>query len=315
VTALAVGVVAATVVGARAYFSVAVGNVYDKSRLLALMQPLFPPGTGKVYKSPTPTPARSNEPALKRIRARGALRVGYLGDRRPFAFFNEQDQLVGLDVEMAHVLARALGVSVEFVPVERATMFERLNEGYCDIIMSGIVVTPARTETVRFSTPYMDTNMAFVVLDHRRGEFASQETLRKLKAPKLAILDVPYFISFVKELLPQAELVIVRSAEEFFKSKGKNLDGFIFSAEEGSAWSLLYPEYTIVLPPPPVAIPLSYPVAHADQDLADYTNALIDLKKRDGTLTKLYDYWVFGRFATRAQPRWSVIRDVLHWVN
>jgi hypothetical protein len=56
-------------------------------------------------------------------------------------------------------------------------------------------------------------------------------------------------------------------------------------------------------------------VAHADQDLADYTNALIDLNKRDGTLTKLYDYWVFGRFATRAQPRWSVIRNVLHWVN
>ena len=158
-------------------------------------------------------------------------------------------------------------------------------------------------------------NLAFVVLDYRRAEFGSNEALRKLKAPKLAILDVPYFIEFIRERMPAAELVIVHSPEEFFQSKGKNLDGFIYTAEEGSAWSLLYPEYTVVVPPPAITIPVSYPMARADQELADYVNAVLDLKKRDGTLKKLYDYWVFGQFATHAQPRWSVIRNVLHWVD
>ena len=56
-------------------------------------------------------------------------------------------------------------------------------------------------------------------------------------------------------------------------------------------------------------------MARADQELVDYVNVLIDLKKSDGTLKKLYDYWVQGRFAANKQPRWSVIRNVLHWVD
>ena len=86
-------------------------------------------------------------------------------------------------------------------------------------------------------------------------------------------------------------------------------------AEARSAWSLVYPEYAVVVPPPAVSIPLTYPRARADQELFDYVNALIDLKKMDGTLKKLYDYWVLGRFAADTQPRWSVIRNVLHWVS
>ncbi|MGB7948039.1 MAG: ABC transporter substrate-binding protein, partial [Candidatus Binatia bacterium] len=316
VTVLTACVIAAAVGGARAYFSFAVENAYNKDKILALMQPLYPAGPAKIYKSAPPSrPVEPSQPALKRIHERRAIRVGYLNDNRPFSFFNPEGNLVGLDVEMAHVLADSLGVGLEFVPVDRAKMLQRLNEGYCDIVMSGVVVTPERAEGARLSAPYLETTLAFVVQDHRRREFSSREALQKLKAPKLAILDVPYFISFVRERLPNAQLVIVDSAAEFFESRGKTLDGFIYTAEGGSAWSLLHPEYTVAVPPPPISQPLTYPMARGDQELEDYVNALIDLKKRDGTLKKLYDYWILGRFDTNKQPRWSVVRNVLHWVN
>lgn len=316
VTAAMVGIIAATVIGTRTYFSFAVENAYDKAKIIALMQPLFPAAPAKVYKSAPPLmPAKSPLPTLKSIHARGVIRVGYIADNRPFSFFNAQGNLLGLDVEMAHILASSLGVGLEFLPVDRSKLVEQLNEGYCDIVMSGTVVTPERAETARLSAPYMEATLAFVVQDYRRGEFSSREALQKLRAPKLAILDVPYFISFVRERLPNVQLMVVNSANEFFESKGKTLDGFVYTAEGGSAWSLLYPEYTVVVPPPPVSIPLTYLMARGEQELADYVNALIDLKKRDGTLKKLYNYWVLGQFAEKRQPRWSVIRNVLHWVN
>jgi ABC-type amino acid transport substrate-binding protein len=316
VTALTLGLVAGAVVGLRAYFSLAVQNAYDKDKIIAQMRPLFATGPAKVYKSaPPPLPVQSAQSPMKRIRARGAIRVGYLDDIRPFSFFNGEGKLVGLDVEMAHILASSLGVSLEFVPVDRTHPFQQLNERYCDIVMSGIVVTPERAEAASLSTPYMEETFAFVVQDHRRSEFSSREARQKLKAPKLAILDVPYLISFVREHLPKAQLVTVNSAEEFFESKGKTLDGFVYSAERGSAWSLLYPEYTVVVPTPPIALPVSYAMARGDRELVDYVNALVELKKGDGTVKKLYNYWVLGQFATDRQPRWSVIRDVLHWVE
>ena len=61
-----------------------------------------------------PRPAWTNSPptgpTLTAIRARGSLRVGYLPDSLPYAFFNERDDLVGFDVELAHRLASELRV-------------------------------------------------------------------------------------------------------------------------------------------------------------------------------------------------------------
>ena len=65
----------------------------------------------------------------------------------------------------------------------------------------------------------------------------------------------------------------------------------------------------------PIALPMSYAMARGDRELVDYVNALVELKKGDGTLKKLYNYWVLGQFAVDTQPRWSVIRNVLHWVD
>jgi Na+/H+-dicarboxylate symporter/ABC-type amino acid transport substrate-binding protein len=316
VTAVTLGLVAGAVIGARAYFSMAVQNAYDKDKIIGQMQPLFAAGTAKVYKSaPPPLPMDASQSGLKRIRARGVIRVGFLDDNRPATFFNGRGELVGLDVEMAHILARSLGVNLEFVPVDRSKMFQQLNEGSFDILMSGMAVTPERAEAVTLSTPYTEMTLAFVVQDYRRAEFSDREALKELKAPKLAVLDVPYFISFVRDRLPNAELVTIKSAEEFFQPKGKTFDGFVYSAEAGSAWSLLYPEYTVVVPPPPIKLPVSYAVARGNQELVDYVNALVELKKGDGTFKKLYDYWFLGQFAADKQPRWSVIRNVLHWVE
>jgi hypothetical protein len=46
-----------------------------------------------------------------------------------------------------------------------------------------------------------------------------------------------------------------------------------------------------------------------------YLNTWIDLKRKDNTLSRLYDYWILGKSDDKAAPRWSVIRNVLHWVD
>ena len=207
VTALTLGLVAGTVVGLRAYFSLAVENAYDKDKIVAQMQPLFATGPAKVYKSAPPAvPMDSSQSGLKRIRARGVIRVGYLEDNRPASFFNGKGELVGLDVEMAHILARSLGVSLEFVAVDRSKMFQQLSEGYCDIVMSGLVVTPERAEAASLSTPYMEATLAFVVQDYRRSEFSSRETLRKLKGSQTSHFRCALFYLFRARTLAQSRV-------------------------------------------------------------------------------------------------------------
>jgi ABC-type amino acid transport substrate-binding protein len=98
--------------------------------------------------------------------------------------------------------------------------------------------------------------------------------------------------------------------------KNATLDAVALPAERGSVLTLLYPKYTVVVPEPGVVkIPLAYPVARRDQDWAYFLNLWIELKRRDGTIDALYSHWILGKQATKSQPRWSILRDVLHWVG
>jgi ABC-type amino acid transport substrate-binding protein len=110
--------------------------------------------------------------------------------------------------------------------------------------------------------------------------------------------------------------VQLESPRDFFKDKGEELDALFFLAEAGSAWTLIYPAYTVVVPQPdPVAIPAVYPMARNDQYLVDFINASLELKKRDGTVDAVFEYWILGKGATRKTQRWSIIRNVLHWTD
>ena len=113
-----------------------------------------------------------------------------------------------------------------------------------------------------------------------------------------------------------AKAVKLDSASEFFQSDQQNIDCLLISAEAGSAWTLLYPDYQVVVPKPMVGIQaLGYPIAGGDQELLNYLNSWIDIKIKGRFLDELHDHWILGRGAEEKQPRWSVIRDVLHWVE
>ena len=303
--------------GARVFFSVALDTAYHKDDVIANMQLLRTRVPATVHRTPPPpSPDVLPSSGLARIRTRGTLRVGYLPDNLPFAYFSRAGELVGFDVEMAHTLARDLGVGLEFVPADREQMAEQLRAGAYDLIMSGVVVTPQRAQVMAFSNSYLKQTVAFLVKDHRREDFSSREAVRSLKAPRIGVPNLPYYIDKVQRYLPQAELVTLNSINEFFEGRGEDLDALVYSAEAGAAWSLFYPAYTVAIPQPDVLeAPLAYAMAPGDQELLNFINLWITLKQEDKTITALYDYWILGKHAVPTPPRWSVIRNVLHWVK
>jgi len=125
-----------------------------------------------------------------------------------------------------------------------------------------------------------------------------------------------YFAAKLQKRFPLARVVIFKSIREYFVGDGQHADALLLSAEGGSAWCLLYPQFQVVAPRPRVVKqPLAYPIAGDDSELMDYVNHWIEIKRKRGVIRILYDYWILGRGAQKTQPRWSVIRDVLGWVE
>jgi ABC-type amino acid transport substrate-binding protein len=302
--------------GTRTLFGRVLKQEYTRDQVLTEMHLRRRAAPATVHRTPPAlTPDRRDEGQLEAVRTRGVLRVGYVPDALPFAFFNARDELVGFDIEMAHTLAAELGLRVEFVPVDRTGLEEQMNGDYCDIVMSGVAVTTSRASRMLFSSVYLDETLAFLVRDGDRDKFSSWDQIRALGAMTLVAPDLPYYLDKIRERLPRAKLKIVPDVASALTQQGE-FDAIALPAERGSAWTLLYPQYTVVVPEPgTVKVPLAYPIASRDAVFADFINTWIELKRKDGTIDDLYKYWILGQNATPHGPRWSIIRNVLGWVE
>ena len=310
----------ATIGGLRLLFNTVLKPTFAGAELVYSMRPLMTYPDARLVKQAELGDA-IEKPAgsvVESIRKRGVLRVGVLADRLPFVFVNREGKWVGFDVEMAQILARDLGVKAEFVEMEELTALPPLlATGRLDLAMTGIVVTPERAGEMFFSEPYLDETLAFVVKDHLREDFSSWANVRDLGVFSVAIPDVPYYVEQIKRRAPALTLELVDTIKQIEDGLKKgSFDAVALPAERGSVLTLLYPKFTVVVPEPGIVkIPLAYPVARRDQDWLQFVNTWIELKRRDGTIDALYGHWVLGKQAGKHAPRWSVIRDVLHWVE
>ncbi len=310
------------------FFTYGVGSNYTQDKKLTqlrLLRVQTPSKAVKVFTTPPPVLALNpDEDRLAQIRERKSIRVCYELDY-PSSYFNSQEppELVGFNIEKSHILAQDLGVGLELVPLntefnnqDRSQIAELLNEGYCDINISPFAVTPQLTEIVDLSIPFSNYTLAFLVQDRLGEQFSQWSNIQRLPSLTIGLTrSIPYYEAKIKGLLPNAELIIVDSYEEFFNSENPSVDVMVTAAEIGAAWTLLYPNYTIAIPKPILAVPVAYGLPYGERSLVNLVNAWLQLKNQDGTIQSLYNYWIQGQTGAVDPPRWSIIRDVLGWVK
>ena len=100
---------------------------------------------------------------LARIQQKGEIVIATEGAWQPWTYHDENDELVGFDVEVAKAIAEKLGVQATFVETPWEGIFAGLNDGRYDIAANGVEVTPERAETYDFSETYAYLRTALVV--------------------------------------------------------------------------------------------------------------------------------------------------------
>ena len=100
----------------------------------------------------------------------------------------------------------------------------------------------------------------------------------------------------------------------FLKGKYPDVDALVFSTEAGSAWSMLYSNYTAIIPKGlKLKVPVAFALPKADIEYASFINTWLQLKKESGFQQSVYNYWILGKNPKAKKPRWSVIKDVFGW--
>lgn len=93
----------------------------------------------------------------------GVLRFGTSAITEPFSFIDGTQKIVGIDIEIASLVAQKLGKKLEIVNMDFGAMIPALISGKVDMIGACITITDERAKSVLFSIPYYTGGIAALV--------------------------------------------------------------------------------------------------------------------------------------------------------
>ena len=182
--------------------------------------------------------------------------------------------------------------------------------------MAGVAVTTLRAASTLFSPTYLDETLGFVVPDHSRDRFSSWEAFAEWPSLTIAVPDVPYYIDKLRQRRPRANCVSSRTTEQRFHDWDPAWMRSQFPRSAGRRGRCCYPQFSVVVPEPGIMkVPLAYPIGRHDAAFASFINTWIDLKRKDGTIDVAVCLLGARQERGAGPARWSIIRDVLHWVE
>lgn len=91
---------------------------------------------------------------LDDILSRGTVRIAVPQDSSPFGFVGADMTPQGYDVDVAGLLAEALEVDLELIPVTSTNRIPYLQTNRVDMVISSLGATPERAKSIYFSRPY-----------------------------------------------------------------------------------------------------------------------------------------------------------------
>lgn len=232
---------------------------------------------------------------LSRIKQRGFIRVGYFRDDLPYSFHNNNGKLVGFDIEIMNQLAIDLNVDIEFIKIFRHQAKSLLTSGYLDIT-TGVPVIPDNMTKFTLTMPYSTQSLAIIVKDKRRAEFTKWDNILQRDDLILGIPESFYYEKAIARTFTHGKAWEISTPRLFFKPEFAHIDAMLFGAAASSAWTLLNPSYTVVVPKPQLApLYMAFPINKNDHGFELFMRNWITMKQQNKTIEKLFDYWIEGK--------------------
>nr|WP_314892913.1 amino acid ABC transporter substrate-binding protein [uncultured Campylobacter sp.] len=93
----------------------------------------------------------------------GTLKVATEGTFSPFSYYNDKNELVGYDVDVARAVAKKLGLKIEFLTAPWDAMLAAFDAGKADAVFNQVSITDERKKKYEYSVPYTVVYGAIIV--------------------------------------------------------------------------------------------------------------------------------------------------------
>ncbi|MBQ8121328.1 MAG: transporter substrate-binding domain-containing protein, partial [Ruminococcus sp.] len=121
---------------------------------------LFAVGCGSSSSNSDSSKAGSDD-SLKKVMDAGKLVLGLDATFKPMGYTDENDKIVGFDIDLAQEVCKRMDIKLETYNVNWDTKEQDLNAGTIDCIWNGLSVSDERKKQMLMSEPYMNNTMVF----------------------------------------------------------------------------------------------------------------------------------------------------------
>ena len=233
--------------------------------------------------------AESGDDSLTKVTDAGKLVLGLDATFKPMGYTDENDNIVGFDIDMAEEVCSRMGVELVKQPINWDTKEEDLNLGKIDCIWNGMSINDSRREAMNLSEPYMKNAMVFTVKPDSgiasQSDLSGKTVAVQNGSSAQEILEASGMnvsvtaIATNVEALQQLELGLVDSVF---------LDSVVAEYEINSSGK----DY-VILPDGLEEEEYAIGFRKGDQALRDKVQSTLSEMKADGTLGKISEKW-FG---------------------
>ena len=166
-------------------------NRFMKGMLTAGMALAMAACTSAPVSTPAASAGTGEGDLLAQIKERGYIVVGTEGTYSPNSYHDENDNLVGFDVEVAALVAKYLGVEVQYYETEWSSIFTAMDSGKIDIVVNECGWNEERAAKYDFSEPYAFVQGAILTradnedihgLEDLKGKVSANESTSTLGA-------------------------------------------------------------------------------------------------------------------------------------
>ena len=114
--------------------------------------------------------------AVEALKARGVFVLGLDDSFPPLGFRDDDNQIVGYDIDLAKEVAKRMGVEFKAQPIDWDAKEMELETGKIDCIWNGFTITEDRKNALSLSFPYLDNEQVLVV--RKNGAIKTLEDMK-----------------------------------------------------------------------------------------------------------------------------------------
>lgn len=101
--------------------------------------------------------------SLEKVKAAGVFVLGLDDSFPPYGYRDEDNNIVGYDIDLATEVCKRLGVTLKCQPIDWDSKEQELNTGKIDCIWNGFTITDERLAAMEFTAPYVDNSQILAV--------------------------------------------------------------------------------------------------------------------------------------------------------